>query len=143
MKFKSIVLSFILVFLFYNTGFSLSITHGPYLQELSDTGVTIMWSTDRPATGVVEFGNGSGGNLNRKAEDITNGVMSVGKLHKVRLSGLIPGESYSYKVKSTEVSDFKPLFPVIGSDVSGSTNNFTTFNKYKSKFSFFCVTDIH
>ncbi len=143
MNFKNTILSLILLLLFYSTAFSLSITHGPYLQELSDTGVTVMWSTDMPATGLVEFGTESGGNLNLKAEDITNGVMSVAKLHKVRLSGLNPGESYSYKVKSTEVSDFKPLFPVTGSDVTGSVNTFTTFNMYKSEFSFFCVTDIH
>lgn len=124
-----------------NSSFAYSITHGPYLQELSDSGVTIMWLTDKPEYGSVEYGEG--GSLNMKAEETQNGILKVGKLHSVRLSGLKEGQEYSYKVHSTEVIDHSPLFPTIGGSLSTPVKKFKTFNKYKQSFSFFCVTDIH
>lgn len=143
---KKISLSRLLVAIFLvsvsDKIYALNIEHGPYLQELSDTGVTIMWATDKPATASVEY-QGSKDGVNKIVEETFNGVLKVSKLHAVRISGLNGGESYTYRVKSTEVTNFSAQNPILGTNVLSSEFSFTTNSKYKNSVSFLCVTDVH
>ena len=38
----------------------IKVTHGPWLTDMSDTGVTIMWKTDKPAMAWVEYDEKTG-----------------------------------------------------------------------------------
>ncbi|KAA3618917.1 MAG: hypothetical protein DWQ05_05995 [Calditrichaeota bacterium] len=65
--------------------------HGPYLQDVRPSEITILWETESPAIGKVLFG---------KEADVLN--MSVAEnepksLHQVRLSNLQPRQQYFYK----------------------------------------------
>src|SRR5204862_744647 len=63
------------------------VTAGPVIFHLSDTSVSIGWTTNRESTSIVEFGPGA---LTDSAEDAT-----LTTDHLVTLTGLIPGTSYS------------------------------------------------
>jgi hypothetical protein len=63
----------------------------PYLQNVSQTGVTVMWETAGEFGGHVEYGETIYGNHHR-AE------FSPAALQQVRIEGLKPGTSYMYRV---------------------------------------------
>jgi predicted phosphodiesterase len=129
------------VLLICNAAFSLSITHGPYLVDQTETAVTIVWFSDAESIGGVEYG--TGGNFNLKADDAIRGIMRVGTRHVVRLTGLTAGAEYNYRVTATEITSYSIYFPVSGSTVRSSENTFTTFNTKKEEITFYYLTDTH
>lgn len=80
----------------------IKIKHGPYLQNLKETEVTIVWLSDKPSIGWVEIAPDDGTSYYRteriKFFDTVNGVKNVSELHAVRATGLAPGTSYRYRV---------------------------------------------
>ena len=64
----------------------------PYLQNVTTTGITVMWETTGPVVGVVEFGRG--GRFRRKRVE-----PQARKIHEVRLDGLKPATTYNYRVR--------------------------------------------
>ena len=76
----------------------------PYLQNLQDDGITIMWESVYPTYGKVLYG--SNGNLDKVAyEDEIPSTM-----HEVTLVGLSPNESYQYKVECFNISSVQQTF---------------------------------
>ncbi len=72
------------------------ITFGPFAQHISATGAQIVWVTDEPASGIVEFGTST-------SYGQTAGTATVFEtIHRVTLSNLSPGESYHFRVKSSD-----------------------------------------
>ena len=65
----------------------------PYLQNVTPTSITVMWETLTPVEGRVEFGQN--GKFDRTATDDRGPV----KIHEVHLTGLKPGETYTYRVR--------------------------------------------
>ena len=65
----------------------------PYLQNVKEDGITIMWETTQPADSKVEYG-----------PDTTYGQVvydsSLVKIHEVRIKGLDPQTTYHYRVLS-------------------------------------------
>ena len=131
---------------------SIRIQHGPYLQNLKETEVTVVWLTDKPSIGWVELLPDDGTHFYAKERpkfyDTMNGVKNTSKLHSVRLSGLNPGTSYRYRVYATEVLDHKGVEVLYGSttglDVWQSEPPvFKTNDARKNETSFLVVNDIH
>lgn len=72
---------------------SVKITHGPYLQNLSENEVTVVWTTDKPCKSWVEFSKKEDGKnfysqLPRKAYASQDGLCCVDTLHRVTITGL-------------------------------------------------------
>src|SRR5437588_1584069 len=65
----------------------------PYLQLPTTDGITIMWETDQPASGKVEYG------LTRELGSVAE-APKASKLHEVRLGALKRGTKYFYRVAS-------------------------------------------
>ena len=65
----------------------------PHLQNITTDGVTIIWETTDPSPGVVEYG--LEGAYDRRAAS-PDGE----KIHRVRIEGLKPATTYSYRVKA-------------------------------------------
>lgn len=63
----------------------------PYLQNVSTTGITIMWETCAEFPGCVEYGE----TVHAPHERV---VVGPGALQQVRLEGLKPGAAYMYRV---------------------------------------------
>jgi len=70
----------------------------PYLQNLRDDGVTIMWETVYPSTGKVEFGK------NGKLDRTIAGQYAPTQIHEITLMNLEPDRDYQYRVVSRNMT---------------------------------------
>jgi len=117
------------------------ITHGPYLVEPTETAVTIVWTTDTPAHAKVEFGETDA--LGRAVEPAMHGLVPVGTVHHLRLSGLAPGRTYYYRVVATRVVKLKAYWPEKGLPVESPISTFRTLDRAAPAVSFSLITDTH
>ncbi len=69
------------------------ITAGPYLQNLTRSGVTVMWETNVPSTTALEWGPERG-----VTHTLSSGGLSA--MHRVRIEGIAPDRAYRYRVRS-------------------------------------------
>ncbi len=69
-----------------------TVTRGPYLQQGSDTAVTVRWRTSSAVPGVVRYGTSPAALTLSAAEP------SARTEHEVRLTGLSPDTRYSYSI---------------------------------------------
>src|SRR4051812_20418612 len=65
------------------------ILHGPYLVSPTETSAVIAWATDTPCHSKVVYGEKEPENEASNAKD---GMLPVGTIHSVRISGLKPGQ---------------------------------------------------
>lgn len=86
---------------------AIKITHLPYIQGLTDSSVSIVWTTNRPSTGWVELAPDDSTHFYKmerpKFFDSQYGFKRVGTVHSVELKHLTPGTTYRYRVYSQEV----------------------------------------
>jgi predicted phosphodiesterase len=118
------------------------ILQGPYLSSLSETGATVIWMTDTPCQAKVVFGP-QGGPLDGQADNAVHGLLPIGTLHVVHLSGLEPGHTYIYQAVTTRVVKMKAYWPEKGLPAESSERTFTTFDRSKAAISFSAITDTH
>ena len=74
----------------------LSLERSPYLQQGSSDAITIVWHTDEEADGWVHYGT-----LLEEQTEVSE-TTSVGTVHSVTLTDLLPGTRYYYSVHSTD-----------------------------------------
>jgi predicted phosphodiesterase len=116
------------------------IVHGPILIRPTETSMTIMWTTDRPCQSKVVYGED---HLDHEFEPEQNGLIPVGTVHSVELSGLRAGHSYVYKIVSTPVIKLNAYWPDKGKPLESQVYKFTTFDTAKPTVSFSFITDTH
>lgn len=132
-------------------GDKFSIVQTPYLQDLGETGVTVVWETSAPSLGWVEIAPDDGSHFyacdRPQFYDAALGTRKIGKLHKVTLTGLEPATTYRYRVISKEVLD-----TVAGNATFYTGHVYTSYSKplkFKtlgnepSEFHFTVMNDIH
>lgn len=120
---------------------SATVLHGPYLHAPTDSSATISWTTDLPSSARVIFG--VNGQLNRSAHASEHGMLTVGTVHSVRLSGLKPGQRYEYRVVNAPVFELTGYWPKTGIEKQSETFSFTTFDPRKTSVRFASITDTH
>jgi len=122
---------------------SLRITHGPWLQNVTKDGATVCFTTNLPAVpGVLLTSRGT--LPDTLIRNSTDGMIDAGgTLHKVRISGLEPGKSYSYKVNPVEILKLKPYQVYYGDTIKSKEYKFTTQNNINKTTRFLVVNDIH
>lgn len=122
--------------------YAFQIVAGPWLQNPSETSMTMVWMTDAECTNWVEYGTEDA--IDRKAFSSKHGLIDANQtLHRITLEGLSPGTNYHYRVCSKEMLKFEPWKVTYGDSVAGDTNNFTTLSKNKDNISFIVLNDIH
>lgn len=129
-----------------------SITHGPYLQGLGETEVTMVWTTNRKGIAWVELAPNDSTHFylteRPRFYSESYGFKVVDSVHTVKITGLKPNTKYRYRVYSQEVLSHvgtKVLYGTISaSNVYRSKPlEFTTSNPSKNDISFLVVNDIH
>lgn len=133
---------------------SAKIVCGPYLQNVTTDGFTVMWMTDVDAVGWVEIAPDNDENYyyndRPKYYDARGyGLKPIGKIHKVRINGLKPGTSYRYRAMMTAVQDYyHNMSPVYGRG-SGTPAykvdlpKAKTLNEDYKEIKFAVVNDVH
>jgi predicted phosphodiesterase len=129
----------------------LAITHGPYLQHVTDNSAIIIWFTNKKCVSHVEHGTGDNfqtfprwGSLMATARDVRHGLVAANnKRHVVRIKGLESGKSYRYRLVSKEMIQFEPYEVLFGDTVVSDIYKFKTLDPAKQAFSVFFFQDIH
>ncbi len=69
----------------------------PYLQAVTPEGASILWRTASPAYGWVEYGTTP--ELGQRQDWVIDGLRNANTVHhRARLTGLVSGRTYSYRV---------------------------------------------
>ena len=132
--------------------FSVKILHGPYLQNLDEREVTLVWVSDLPSVGWVEIAPDDGTHFyateRPRLYDTRIGIKRTDRIHSVRVTGLQPNTRYRYRVCAQEVRSHeghKVIYGEVAStDVYGREPLvFRTNDRAKADVSFAMVNDIH
>ncbi len=130
----------------------LSITHGPYLQHLGETEVTLVWTTNKNAIGWVELAPDDSTNFYHQEREkyfsTSHGLKNTGTVHVVKIDHLARGTKYRYRVFAREVLSHKWIDvrygEMVGTRVFMRTPpSFRTNDHQKKNISFLMVNDIH
>lgn len=114
----------------------------PYLQNPTDNGITVSWFTNVPVHSWVEYG--LNGKLDRRKELYVDGQMICNNTHhKIRLENLEPGQTYSYRVCSREISLYQAYKKEFGETVYSDTFTFTLPSLSVTDFTAVIFNDIH
>lgn len=129
-----------------------AITHGPYLCDMGENGVTVVWTTSLPSLSRVEIAPADDGHYYQKERpsffQTVAGKKLVDKtLHAVRVEGLTPGTKYKYRVFSKDAQYVSKIgWLKYGKPVATPVSDkysFTTFSSKKKEVSFLVLNDIH
>jgi len=115
------------------------ITEGPYLVSPSQNGMTIVWKTDTDCHSRVEYGETE--ELGNVTEVFPHGMLPVGTTHSIRLTNLIPGQAYHYRVVSTRVVKLKAYWPEKGLSIASPLYSFTVPDPQDDTVTFSFLTD--
>ena len=129
----------------------LEITHGPYLQQVSDSSAMVVWLTNVEATSWVEYGTGSNlrsfptyGSVAQTARNSRDGLVDAyTTLHRILITDLEPGHEYRYRIFSKLVQGFRPYEVTYGGTIASEVFRLTTLDTDKESFSFVVLSDIH
>ena len=130
----------------------IQINHGPYIQAVDETQVTIVWTTTTDAVSWVELAP-AGDNSFYSTEhpryyQTKNGNRVVGQLHKVTITGLQKATGYRYRVFSKAVLKYEGHRLLYGNIASTNVYSkkplrFHTSDTQKDSISFLVLNDIH
>lgn len=130
----------------------LRIAHGPYLQNVSESEVSVVWVTNKPSTAWLELAPDDETHFydtkRERLYDVTNGLVRRDSIHVVHIRGLKPGTRYRYRVYAREVVSYDSFRLVYGSYAATNVYSeqpltFVTNDARKSRVSFAVVNDIH
>ncbi|MFA6240867.1 MAG: FN3 domain-containing metallophosphoesterase family protein [Candidatus Hydrogenedentales bacterium] len=114
----------------------------PYLQNPSPDSMKVMWETNQPCVGWVEYGEGA--SLDQKAVGSHHGLIDANEAFcKVPLTGLKPGTSYSYRAVSKAILKFNPYEVTFGETTASETYSFTTPGPNRESVTFVSFNDLH
>ena len=114
----------------------------PYLQNPTNNGMTVMWETTIPAYSWVEFGTDTT-NLNRVRLIIDGQAEFNESIHKIRLNGLTPGQTYYYRVCSQEILQYKAYSKKFGNIAQSDFYTFTMPEADTDSFTAVIFNDLH
>lgn len=132
---------------------SAGIACGPWLQAVDENEFTVVWTTNVDAAVWVEVAPIEGTNFYQKERpkyyQSEYGRRLIGKLHRVRITGLEKGTTYLYRlfqqaVLLNEGNKRVVLGEVFGNDIIRRNPFFvTTLDRDKKEINFIMVNDIH
>jgi predicted phosphodiesterase len=155
MKINTIVITIFFLFFLSNVSSqskTFSITHGPYLQGLNETEVTIVWTTSDLATSWVELAPNDSTHfyLTERPKYFSEayGFKVVDSVHAVKIINLQPNTKYRYRIYSQKVLSHVGTKVLYGEIAASSVYRakpmeFKTSDPKKNDISFLVLNDIH
>lgn len=126
---------------------------GPYLQAVTETGFTVVWTSDTDAVAWVEVAPDDGSDFyaaeRPRYYHSEHGKRIIGRLHRVWVAGLEPGTRYRYRIFTQGILENGGNKGVIPGRIAASRvykhepYYATTLNPDKEAISFAVVNDIH
>ncbi len=114
----------------------------PYLQNPAEEGITVMWLTNVPVHGWVEYSTDR--EQWRKAQTMVDGqVMSNNKIHKIRLAGLERGVRYYYRAVSREITFYYTNKKEFGRTAYSDVGSFRLPAPEETDFTALVFNDLH
>ena len=114
----------------------------PYLQNMTDNAVTIMWITSEKCFSWIEISEP--GSTPEKIYSARNGLrQAYNRINKIRATGLKPGTAYQYSVFSQEIEVFEPYKVVYGNTIQKGPFTFSTPGLKDDQVSFVVFNDMH
>ena len=142
---KRIASLFILLFLTGWTSTSAQtyrFDHGPYLQELTNTGVTFVFTTSEKGISWIELKDNNGKITSHY--DVKNGLRNAyTTFNTIRVEGLHPDTRYQYRMISKQIADFQPYKVTFGDSIASQWYEFSTWNPKTERCSFIALSDMH
>lgn len=130
----------------------ISISHGPYIQGLTEDEATIVWTTNKKAISWVELAPDDKTDFFHESRprffSESYGFKVIDSVHLVKLKNLKPNTTYRYRIYSQEVLSHQAYLITYGRSVASNIYNeapltFTTNNPQKQEISFLMLNDIH
>ncbi|MDD3108957.1 MAG: FN3 domain-containing metallophosphoesterase family protein [Alistipes sp.] len=116
--------------------------HGPYLQELTQEGVTILFTTDQESLSWVELKDPQG-TISRHYT-LRNGLREAyNTFHAIRVEGLTEATTYEYRLGSKHIVDFQPYKVTFGDSIASPWYRFETPDPRSTRCSFVALSDMH
>ncbi|MBN2765395.1 MAG: metallophosphoesterase [Paludibacteraceae bacterium] len=114
----------------------------PYLQNLSENEVTVFSVASKPCVSYVLFGETF--ELSDAVFASQHGQIDANRhVQKVKLSGLLPGKKYYYRVVSKEIKVYQAYKVLFGDSVMSDIHSFVTPHSDIRRFSFLTFNDVH
>jgi hypothetical protein len=114
----------------------------PYLQRLSSNAVTIMWVNSQKAYNWVEINKK--GEAPRKVSTAKHGLnQAYNRVNKIRVTDLLPGTEYEYRVFSRVITQFKPYKVTFGETIQKGPFLFRTPAEKEKEVKFVVFNDLH
>ena len=111
---------------------------GPWVCNVRENTITVLWTSEKPGMAWVELQDGS------RHYETYAGRRVFGRLHSIRLEGFAPGQLVRYRIGGQVlVSDAKPRKPVFGEEYSGGWHSIRTFDSARKECRFSVFNDIH
>jgi predicted phosphodiesterase len=124
---------------------SFTVNHGPYLQEVTQEGATVVFTTSQKAFSWVELKrhNAEDGEAIKYFNSRDGLKEAWNTFGSVRVENLKPGMSYDYRIVSKEMRSFEPYKVVFGDSIATEWYTFSTVNPQKQGGSIFITSDMH
>lgn len=117
--------------------------HGPYIQNLGSDEVTVFFTTSSRAFSWVEV-KANGWNKPKCFYTVNDGlVQAYNTQNAIRVTGLEPGQEYSYRLVSKEMKEFRPYKIVYGDSIASQWERFATIPEKMDSCSFVIINDGH
>ncbi len=132
----------------FTYGQDIAITHGPFIQYLTDNSVVVNWSASVDCVSWVEYYEEDGSNFYQKERlkvfSATDGLKNIGKRHSVTINGLKPRTKYAYRIYSQAVTEEGDLGKIAATRVyKKQPLYFTTLDREKEQTSCVVLSDMH
>lgn len=125
----------------FSAGASAPYAHGPYLQGLTESEVSVYFATPGRGLSWIELKKGD------SVENIFSShdglIDAYETMNIIRIEGLQPDTEYEYRVVTKIIDDFQPYQVTYGDSIRSGWHKFRTLDPGADEFTFAVVPDIH
>ena len=118
------------------------VDHGPWIQNLTTSGITIIWTTNKPAVPGITLTSPDG--TTKFIRNSHDGIVDGGgTLHKIRIDGLQPAATYKYSLNSVQILKYQAYRIYYGDTLKGKQITFSTMPLKTAGVRFTVFNDVH